>query len=267
MNQISETELRDAIIATKKDAKLVAAAKNERTNSPATLYNEFSKLMVERRREIIVSVCNDYFVASQWKIAFPLNNFPAAVLPDAVAAAGKALFFARNEDAVREVVRAIRIFQQSPFVKQIAALLSEAAEIEGERLGEVGEIITSPQVYGSLRELEPSAPGSEKILATVVRIASYTKDLGATEEALRFLYARRQSTVLPDLSSILENSIFLARDPRAVRQIITGFNAGGIDAVLLNANGDKKVQSNIRDVAWRTKDWRRIRSYLQSVRA
>src|ERR1043166_419028 len=109
MNQISETEFRDAIIATKKDAKLVAAAKNDRTNSPATLYNEFSKLPVERRRDIIVQISNDHFVASQWKIAFPLNNFPAAILPDAVNAAGKALFFARNEEGVREVVRAMRI--------------------------------------------------------------------------------------------------------------------------------------------------------------
>ena len=263
MSQISETEFRDAIIATKKDPKLVAAAKNDRTNSPASLYNEFNKLPVERRREIIVSISNEYFVASQWKIAFPLNNFPVAVLPDAVAAAGKALFFSRNEEGVREVIRAIRIFQQSPFVKQVAALLGEAAEIEGERLGEVAEILTTPEIYGMMRELDPS-PSSEKILTTTVRIATYTKDLVATSEVARFLYARRESAVLGDICSILENSIFLARDRRSVRQILTGLNAGGIDAVLLNANGNKKLGSTISDVAWRTKDWKAIRSFLQS---
>jgi hypothetical protein len=265
MSQLSETELRDAIIATRKDAKLIAAAKNDRTNSPASLYNEFSKLPVERRREIIVSVCNEYFVAAQWKIAFPLNNFPAAVLPDAVLAAGKALFLARNERAVREVVRAIRIFQQTPFLKQVAVLLGEAAEMEGERLGEVAEIITSPEVYGLLRELDSASPGSEKILMTVVRVANYTHDLEATFAVAGFLYARRQSAIVTDLCSIVENSIFLARDPRSVRQILTGFNAGGIDAILLNANGNKALEGSISDFAWKTRDWKAIRSYLQSV--
>lgn len=266
MDQMSETELRDAIIATKKDAKLIAAAKNDRTNSPASLYNEFIKLPVERRREIIVSVSNEYFVAAQWKISFPLNNFPAAVLPDAVQVAGKALFFARNERAVREVVRAVRIFQQTPFVKQVASLLTEAAEIEGERLGEVAEILTSPDMYGLLRELDPATPASEKILTTVARIAGYTHDTEATLAVARFLQTRRQSAVLPDLCSIVENSIFLAREPRSVRQILTGFNAGGIDAILLfNANNNKTLESGIRTVAWKTKDWKAIRDYLQSV--
>ena len=45
-------DLRDAIIGLKKDAKLVAAAKNERTNSPEGMYREFTKLPVDRQKEI-----------------------------------------------------------------------------------------------------------------------------------------------------------------------------------------------------------------------
>src|SRR3990172_1096620 len=111
MNQIGEKEFREAIIATKKDAKLVATAKNDRINSPESMYMEFAKLPVERQRDIIIAICNDHFVASIWKIAFPLNNVPAAILSDAVALAGKALFFSREEDCVRGSVRVIKIYQ------------------------------------------------------------------------------------------------------------------------------------------------------------
>ncbi len=123
MNQISEQEFRDAIIATKKDAKLVAAAKNDRMNSPESLYKEFLKLPVERQKEIIALVANDHFVGAQWKVAFPLNNLPSANIPDGVSAAGKALFFAREEDSVKETVRALRLYQESPFYKSIASFL------------------------------------------------------------------------------------------------------------------------------------------------
>src|SRR4029079_12823992 len=98
MNQMSEEEFRDAIIATKKDAKLVAAAKNDRMNSPETLYREFIKLTADRQREIIAQVSNDYFVGANWKVAFVLNNTPQAALADMVLAAGKALFYSREED-------------------------------------------------------------------------------------------------------------------------------------------------------------------------
>ena len=47
MNQITDREFCDAIAATKKDAKLVAAAKNDRMNSAETLYREFEKLPLE----------------------------------------------------------------------------------------------------------------------------------------------------------------------------------------------------------------------------
>ena len=70
----------------------------------------------------------EHFVAAQWKIAFPLNNFPAEVLPHALLAAGKALFFTRDEDSVRETVRAIKIYERSPFLKNIATNLAQAAE-------------------------------------------------------------------------------------------------------------------------------------------
>src|SRR3954452_16187271 len=79
MSQIEESDFRDTIIAIKKDAKLVAAAKNDRTNSMETLYREFEKLTVERRRELLIAISNDYFTAAQWKIAFPLNNLPAPI--------------------------------------------------------------------------------------------------------------------------------------------------------------------------------------------
>ena len=73
MNIISERDFSEAIAATKKDAKLVAAAKNDRTYFPEALYREFEKLTVDRRREIIIQVANDFFVAALWKIGFPFE--------------------------------------------------------------------------------------------------------------------------------------------------------------------------------------------------
>jgi hypothetical protein len=264
MGQIGEVEFRDAIIATKKDAKLVAAAKNERTNSPAGLYREFTKLTVDRQREIIVAIASDQFVAAQWKIAFPLNNFPAAVMPDAVAVAGKALFFSRDEDSVREAIRAVKIYQESPFFRQICAALADMAEIDGENLAKAAEILTSPEVYGTIRTLE-AGPASEKIANTICRIAGYTRDHNSILSVARFLFTRRYSPVIASLCAIVENSIYLARDPRSVRQILTGLNAGGIDAVLLNSNGNQKLETVIQDVAWKTRDSKAIQAYLESM--
>src|SRR5688500_2387599 len=121
MSQISEQEFREAIIATKKDAKLVAAAKNDRMNSPETLYREFIKLTVDRQKEIIASISNDHFVGAQWKVAFPLNNLPATNAADGVHAIAKALFFSRDEASVKETIRAIRTYLESPYYKTIAS--------------------------------------------------------------------------------------------------------------------------------------------------
>ena len=264
MGQISEVEFRDAVIATKKDAKLVAAAKNERTNSPAGLYREFTKLTVDRQREIIVAISSDHFVAAQWKIAFPLNNFPATAMPDAVAVAGKALFFSRDEDSLREAIRAVKIYQDSPFFKQICGALGDMAEIDGEQMAIAAEILTSPEIYGTIRLLESGA-AADKIVNAICKTAGYTRDHDSTVSIAKFLFTRRYSPVIASICAIVENSIFLARDPRSVKQILTGLNAGGIDAVLLNSNGNQKLESVIQDIAWKTRDWKAIREYLESL--
>ena len=262
MNQIGEQEFRDAVIATKKDAKLVAVAKNERTNSASGMYAEFAKLPVERQRDIIVSICNDYFVASQWKIAFPLNNFSAATLPVALEAAGKALFFTRDEDSVRETVRAVKLYESSPFFKQIGFLLGEAAVTTGEGLASVGAILTGPEIFGLIKTLDPSSPSSEQIVATIGKTATYTKDLQSTIAVARFLYARRYAPYLKELASIVENSIFLARDRNSVRRILDGFTAGSIDVILQKDH--KQIAPAISDAASKLRDSTAIRKYLQS---
>ena len=265
MDQISEQEFREAIIATKKDAKLIAAAKNDRTNSPAALYAEFTKLPLERRRDIIISICNDHFTASQWKIAFPLNNFPADVLPSAVAATGRALFFAREEASIREVVRAVKIYQNSPFCKQIAELLGHGAEVVGHYVARVAEIVTTAEIYGMVKSLDPGASNSVRIVSTVVTTAIYCKDFRVTLMVGKFLHARRHSAILNDLAVVLESSIFLARDRKSVQEILAGFTAGSIDVVLQKAGESKGVLSAIRDVAWKTKNAGAIRQYLSSL--
>src|SRR5262245_43254883 len=239
MEVISERDFSDAIAATKKDAKLVAAAKNDRMNSAETLYREFEKLTVDRRREIIIQVTNEYFVAAQWKIGFPLNNFPAAILPDAVQAVGKALFFSREEDAVRETVRAIKLYQNSPFLKRIALHLGEMAEITTMRAGKAAAIVTEPQVFAMIRSLDPANPSSERIVETIFRVTSYTRDQASVLDVARFLHARRFSANLPELAKIVDESIFLARDRRSVRQIIEGLTAGPEDGILQRLNGHK----------------------------
>ncbi len=264
MRQIGDAEFVEAVIATKKDTKLVAAAKNDRTNSPASLYREFEKLPLERRREVVCQIAADHFVAAQWKIVFPLNNFPAQVLPDAVNVVGKALFYTREEDSVREATRAIKIYERSPFLKRIAANLSEAAETAGTDLAKVAQILTDPAVFGLIRELDPAKPNSERIVDAVSRIASYTRTAESTLAVGRFLTARRHFEYLPHLASVVENAIFLARDRRSVNQILDGLTAGSIDRVLQEQNGNSNALAAIRDIAWKARDWKTIRNHLQS---
>lgn len=263
MRQISEQEFREAIAATKKDAALVAAAKNDRLNSQENLYKEFEKLPVERRRDIIIAIANDYFVGAQWKIAYPLNNFSATILPDAVLVAGKALFFTREEDSVREAIRAVRIYQNSPFFKLVTGILGEAAEAAGVHLATIATILTDPEVYGIIHDLE-SVPGAERIIQAIGRIATYTKNLDSAVRAAQFLFARRYSPHLEQLALLLENAIFMARDPKSVRAIVDGLTAGSIDVVLNRLNGNKQVLASIGDYAWKIRDSKAIRNYLQS---
>jgi hypothetical protein len=265
MNQISEQELRDAIIATKKDAKLLAAAKNDRSNSAESLYREFAKLPVERQREIIASIATDYFVAAYWKIAFSLNSLPAASVADGVAAAGKALFFAREEESLKETVRALRMYVDGPFYKIVATCLGDAAEIVRSDLAAVARILTDPDIFGLLRSFDPGVPVSERIIQCIVRVAMYTRDRDATMTTARFLYARRHSPAVEAIAGLIENTVFMARDRKSVRQILAGLGAGAVDRVLQRHADNKTLLANIRDVAWKTRDSDAIRNYLQAL--
>src|SRR5262249_42612351 len=151
-------------------------------------------------------------------------------------------------------IRAIKIYQNTPLVKCISKVLSEAAEATGTGLGAVATILTDPSIFGLLRDLDSANPTSEKIAEAIGRIASYTKDLNSTVAAARFLPARRFSNALPELAGVLENAIFLARDPRSVRQILEGFTAGEIDVVLERLSGNKQAIASIRDIAWKTRN-------------
>jgi hypothetical protein len=264
MRQMSEQDLRNSVIGLKKDAKLVAAAKNERTNSLAGMYREFVKLPLDRQKEIIGAIAGDHFVAAQWKINFPLTNFAAAKAADAVAAAGKALFFSRDEDSLREAVRAVKIYQESPFFKQISAGLQDAAEVTGVGLSKVCIMLTSPEIYSLISSLEPS-PISEIIVASICKIATYTLNFESTLNATRFLFARRYSQDAAELASLLENAIFMARDPKSVKAILEGYTAGSIDVVLRKEAGNKETLSAIRDIAWKSRDSETIQRYLTSL--
>jgi hypothetical protein len=80
----------------------------------------------------------------------------------------------------------------------------------------------------------------------------------------KFLYARRDFAYLPQLASLVENAIFLARDRKSVKQILDGFTAGAIDIVMQRQDGKNNVLSSIRDIAWKSKDWKTIRDHLQT---
>ena len=265
MNQISEAEFRDAIIATKKDAKLVAAAKNDRINSPESLYREFVKLSVDRQREIINSISNDYFVAAAWKIGFQLNNTPQAHVAEAVQVAGKALFLARDEDSVKETVRVMKLYQDSPFYKTVANSLGDAAEIVRSDLSRVAEIFVHPELFGLIRSLDPASPSSERFVQSIGKVAAYTRDLDSVMAVATFLYARRYLSFFDSIATLVENSVFLARDRNSIREILAGLGAGSIDRVLQKHSDNKSLSSQIQDVAWKTRDWRKIRNYLEAL--
>jgi hypothetical protein len=264
MRRISEQDFRDAVIALKKDAKLVAAAKNDRTNSPEGLYREFAKLPVDRQREIIGAIAADHFVAAQWKINFPLNNFQAAKAPDMAAVAGKALFFSREEDSLREAIRAVKIYQENPFLKQISAVLQDAAEIARTGLAKVCMILTSPEIFSLIKSMEVT-PAAERIVTSIGKIAMYTLNQDSTLRAAQFLTARRYSANAAELASLLENAIFMARDPKSVKAILDGFTAGSIDVVLQKEAGKKEVLRSISDLAWKSRNSRTIEQYLNSL--
>jgi hypothetical protein len=264
MRRISEQDFRDAVIALKKDAKLVAAAKNDHINSPEGLYREFIKLPVDRQREIISVIAADHFVAAQWKINFPMNNFPVGQASEMAAVAGKALFFPREEDSLREAIRAMRIYQQSPFFKQISAVLQEAAEIARTGLAKVAIILTSPEMFSLIGSLEVN-PASERIVTAIGKIAIYTLHPDSTLRATHFLVARRYSEDAAELATLLENAIFMARDPKSVKEILEGFTAGSIDVVLRREAGKRQVLSGISDVAWKSRNARTIQQYLNSL--
>jgi hypothetical protein len=261
MNVIGEEDFRNAVIGTKKDAKLVAAGKNDRTASAETMYGEFKKLSVDRQREIIVSIASDNFVAALWKIAYPLNNLPAAVVPVVMPAIGKVLFYSHEELALREAIRSVKIYMTTPFLKQICAGMQDAAELAGEKLSEVLKIINSPDIFGLIKTL-PSAPATEKLVTAICRIAGYTRNLDSTRRVVQFLFARRDSERLEDLVNVVENSLFMARDKKSVRAILDGFTRGSVDVVLHREAGQKGILSSISDLAWKTKDAEAIRNYL-----
>lgn len=264
-NEISEQELSDAIIATKKDAKLVAAAKNDRMNSPESMYREFIKLSVDRQKEIIGIIANEHFIGAQWKVAFPLNNLPAANVPDGVSAAAKALFFGRDEDALKETIRALRQYQESPFYKTIASSLGEAAEIVRGELATVAGILTHPELFGLIQSLDPGIPSSEKLVFTIARVGSYTRDLDSTIKVAKFLQARRHSNAIESIATLIENTIFMARDRKSVLEILAGLGAGSVDRVLQMYPDNNSVLSGIRDIAWKTRDSGAIRNYLEQL--
>ena len=265
MNQISEQELRDAIIATKKDAKLVASAKNDRINSAESLYKEFAKLPVERQREIIASVATEYFVAGYWKVAFALNSLTAAAVADGVAAAGKALFFARDEESLKETIRAVRMYADTPFYKTITSSLGDSAEIVRSDLVSVARILTDLDIFGLIRSLDPNAAASQRIIQCIARVAMYTRNLDSTMTIARFLYARRHSSAVEPIAGLIENTVFMARDRKSVREILAGLGAGAVDRVLQRHAENKTVLANIRDVAWKTRNSDAIRNYLQAL--
>lgn len=265
MNQISEQEFRNAIIATKKDAKLVAAARNDRMNSAEALYKEFVKLSVDRQREIIISVANDHFVSAQWKVGFPLNNLAAANVPDGVSTVGKALFYSREEDSVKETIHALRVYEESPFYKTIAAVLGEASEIVRSDLVSVARILQTPELYGMIQSLDPAAPNSQTIVQSIVKAATYTRDMEATMSIAKFVYARRHSSALEAIARVIENSVFMARDRKSVREILAGLGAGSVDRVMERHRENKTVLSQIGDVAWKTRNSRAIRTYLEAL--
>jgi hypothetical protein len=124
--------------------------------------------------------------------------------------------------------------------------------------------LTEPPLFGLIKELDSTNPNSERIVDAICRTASYTKSEESTLAVAKFLYARRHFTYLPQLASLVENAIFLARDKRSIKQILDGFTAGAIDVVMQRQDGNNNVLATIRDIAWKSKDWKIIRNHLQT---
>ena len=101
----------------------------------------------------------------------------------------------------------------------------------------------------------------------VCRIAGYTRNLDSAFVCRKFLIARRHFAYLPELASLVENAIFLARDQRSVKQILDGFTAGSIDVVMQRQTGNKNALSAISDIAWKSRNWKTIRDHLQEYLA
>jgi hypothetical protein len=57
----------------------------------------------------------------------------------------------------------------------------------------------------------------------------------------------------------------MVRDRKSVREIIAGLGSGAVDRVLQKHVNDQSVLSNIRDIAWKTRDSRAIRRYLEAI--
>jgi hypothetical protein len=157
----------------------------------------------------------------------------------------------------------LRFIKRAHF-SRIAANLAQAAEFADVDLGKAAIILTDPAVFGLIRELDPAQPNSERIVDSLCRTAAYTRNLDSTLAVGKFLWARRHFEYLPSLASIVENAIFLARDRRSVNQILEGFTAGAIDRVLQEQNGNSNTIAAIRDIAWKTRDWKIIRDHLHS---
>jgi hypothetical protein len=204
-------------------------------------------------------------VAGYWKVAFPLNSLPAASVADGVAAAGKALFFAREEESLKETIRALRMYADTPFYKTIATALGDAAEIVRSDLVVVARILTDPDMFGLVRSLDPNAAVSQRIIQCIVRVGMYTRDMDSTMTIARFLYARRHSSAVEAIAGLIENTVFMARDRKSVREILAGLGAGAVDRVLQRHAENKAVIANIRDVASKTRDSDAIRNYLQAL--
>jgi hypothetical protein len=132
-------------------------------------------------------------------------------------------------------------------------------------LADVARILTDPELYGIIKSLDPAAPSSEKLVQRIVKVASYTRDLNSTVLVAKFLHARRHSEVLEAVGTLIENTVFMARDRKSVREIIAGFGAGSVDRVLQRHADHSGVLSNIRDVAWKMRDSASIRAYLESL--
>jgi hypothetical protein len=157
------------------------------------------------------------------------------------------------------------MYVDTPFYKTIASSLGEAAEIVRSDLVSVARILTDPDIFGLMRSIDPNAFVSQRIIQCVARVAMYTRALGSTRTIARFLYARRHSSAVEAIAGLIENTVFMARDRKSIREILAGLGAGAVDRVLQRHPDDRAVLANIRDVASKTRDSNAIKNYLQAL--